>query len=110
MAPGGLSCRNLLASSMSCVSALLRLTRALSKSLACIAGSLPDGDVASVVWSVCGTSVLVASLRSPRSLAIHHSSANLSKGGGQALERHCWNHCIVGQRAQNEMGSIGCTP
>ena len=91
------------------VSGLLRLTRALSKSLACIAGSLPNGDVASVVWSVFGTSVLVASRLSPRSLAIYHSSANLSKGGGQALERHCWNHCIVGQRAQNVMGSMGCT-
>ena len=86
MAPGGLSWRNLLASWMSGVSALLRLTRALSKSLACIAGSLPDGAIASVLWSVFGMSVLVASRLSPRSLAIHHSSASLSKGGGQALE------------------------
>ena len=95
---------------MSFVSALLRLTRALSKSLACIAGSLPDRGVASVVWSVFGMNVLVASRRSPRSLAIHHSSASLSNGGGQAPERRWCNHCIVGQRAQNEMGSIGCTP
>ena len=32
--------------------------------------------------SVFGTSVLVASRLSPQSLAIHHSSANLSKWGG----------------------------